>query len=237
VNTLERLKALAGEAAAWITAGLPVVSTDENAARLIGCATCPHLTEYWQCGLCTCNMPLKSWIGTASCPDTPPRWNATVPSRRWFFGTEARRLALVAELESWAGTRFWRGTRGRAVKGVRADCVSFCEAVMVNLGAMKRLRWPAYVTNGGETMRQLLARTLSEIPKLVQVWEPGSSADKIFWPGDLLAGSAGDGRHHMGIYAGGNVIWHCTMQHGVCKGTLQDPALEQHLIGIYRFRV
>lgn len=54
--------------------GAPVVvDHDVRTARLLRCRKCPRYYEpAQQCGLCLCDVELKTWVATESCPDA--RW-------------------------------------------------------------------------------------------------------------------------------------------------------------------
>ena len=135
----------------------------------------------------------------------------------------------MLELKSWVGTRFV-DRAAPAIKGVRCDCVSFVERVLVNLKAIDPIKWPHYVTrNGGEPMKDLLLTTLDQIPKLTRVI---SGPEAI---GDLLVYSSGKAMHHLAIFAGDNTIWHALSDAGgVCTGNIKDPVLADRLIAVYR---
>ena len=231
----ERVLNLASESWEWFKEGAPVTDRDSSKARLDHCFDrCPHfiMTEEHPgyCRLCGCPMARKVWLATASCPDTPPRWKAITSSMdRPFFGWPTRQRALLLELETWKGTRFFRRS-APAVKGVRADCVSFVEAVLVNLGAISPIAWPDYVTHyGGEAMLELMIKTLDAIPEL-----KAATPDKLL-PGDLLACSAGKNLHHLALFSGGNVIWHAWEQGGgVCTANSHDPLFRKNLVAVYR---
>tara|TARA_Y100001973_G_C5140930_1_gene302877 strand:+ start:761 stop:1027 length:267 start_codon:yes stop_codon:yes gene_type:complete len=64
--------------AKYVQAGMPSVSPEEYTKRLKACYECEHLREETtSCGICGCNMEVKAGWGTSSCPDTPPKWEAT----------------------------------------------------------------------------------------------------------------------------------------------------------------
>lgn len=154
-----------------------------------------------------------------------------------WFRTPARRDALLAELDGWAGTKFFPGT-GRATKGVVADCVSFARGVYCNLGAMEHVDFPEgyKAFHGGIPMLRVLVDTIDSIPNLLCVWNSGVEVDPPdLAPGDLLVGSSGRAHHHVAIYAGGRVLWHCIQHVGVTQGNSRDPMFAKHLIRVYRF--
>lgn len=161
--------------------------------------------------------------------------------RRGFFGTEERQRALLAELESWKGTRFWPRAGGRAKKGVGADCVSFVQNVLVNTGAIQAIGWPKYViSNGGWEMFDLLTETLAAIPTMEIVWRSfpdgeHNAARPELIPGDVFLVSQGANRHHLGIFGGDQTLWHCTWElRGVGTGNIHDPLVKDHTKAIYR---
>lgn len=157
----------------------------------------------------------------------------------WYFDTETKQKALLAELESWRGTRFWEQTAGRAKKGVAADCVSFCERVYVALGAMDPFQWPRYVTHhGGPAMFELVVASVAKVPGLTVVWTPAAmvQASGILMPGDLVVASSGKALHHLAIYAGDNTLWHCVAGEGVSQGNIHDPIIRNHTKVVLRFQ-
>jgi len=159
-----------------------------------------------------------------------------------FFGGAERREALIAELRSWTGTRFRRESGGRAKKGVYADCVSFVEAVLVNLGAIHPVAWPPYLNcGGGAAMRELLLKTMDDIPEMGRIWwrECGTpyrelAAQNKLIPGDVFFRSIGDDCHHLGIYGGDLTLWNCRARQGVGTASVMDTYGLQDLQVIYR---
>lgn len=155
-----------------------------------------------------------------------------------FFSTPERQQVLTSELRSWHGTRFKRESGGRAKKGIFADCVSFIEAVLFNVGAISRVQWPPYLNcGGGAAMRELMLSTMDAIPEMGRVWWPGTGID---WqsvelvPGDVFVRSAGDDSHHMAIYGGDLTLWHCMARCGVGTASVRDTFAIQDLQVIYR---
>lgn len=161
--------------------------------------------------------------------------------------------ALTIELESWRGTPFTEMPIHRAQKGLRVNCVTFVEAVFVNLGWMRPIRWPRYVVSGGgEAMLKVLIDTLDGIPELELAWERSGDpldlrlyeciAPRIspasatcFLPGDILLISSGRALHHLAIFAGDNTLWHATrLQGGVGTVSLAEPQVQKHLQRVYR---
>lgn len=246
----ERVLNLFREAKAWFREGAPLLPEDQAAGRLDACMACDKFAPVFSdpgtnaaagderskkrvfgfCRLCGCAVSLKAWLATARCPDTPPKWDAvTVPRGAWFFESPSRQAALFAELKTWQGTRYFHRA-APAIKGVRADCVSFVERVMVNLGAFKPIHWPSYVTQyGGEPMLDLLLKTLGTIPELERL---DKSAE--LKPGDLVVCSSGKAMHHLAIYAGLNTLWHSLEKQGVCQGNVRDPLFANHHVATFR---
>jgi hypothetical protein len=66
------------ESGKYIKHGMPQVSADVYTKRIKTCYECEHLREESiSCGMCGCNMEIKARWGTSSCPDNPPKWEAT----------------------------------------------------------------------------------------------------------------------------------------------------------------
>lgn len=239
MNALDLAKSLAAESAKWIVAGMPLTPDKIRADRLGACAPCEHLDpDSQRCKVCGCFVGAKVWLATAQCPDTPPRWKAVAGpianTGQWFFARPENQAALTKELGTWAGTRFAPGIGGNAQKGVGADCVSFVERVLVNVGAIKAVEWPAYVTKGGgESMLALLLQRVGAVPELVKIddW-----LSRGLMPGDVLLGSTGRAMHHVSIFAGSNVVWHAIKDHGVCTGNIFDPIIAKHTVAVFRAR-
>ncbi len=159
---------------------------------------------------------------------------ATAP----FFAAPETQEALRSELRSWQGTRFWSKSAGKAKKGVGADCVSFVEAVLVNMGAIKPIEWPQYlIRGGGPAMRDLMLQVLDDIPEIGRIWWPETGVN---WqtvellPGDVLVRSVRDDAHHMAIYQGDKTVWHALARYGVCTNSVSDTYAIQDMQAIYR---
>lgn len=157
-----------------------------------------------------------------------------------YFLDPDRQAKLLAELDGWTGTRFWRGAGPKAKKGVGADCVSFVEKVLVNVGAIQPIKWPSYVVyGGGDEMAALMSKTMDAIPELVKVWEPGTVVDPaaITIVGDLWFRSV-DVRdetdyHHLAIYLGDNTLIQMR-ERGIARANIQDRYAIRRLQAIYR---
>ena len=156
-----------------------------------------------------------------------------------FFDSPERVAALRAELESWKGTRFWREAGANAKKGVGADCVSFVEKVLENLGAIQPINWPKYVVfGGGDAMASLMTQTLDSIPELVKVW-PDAVADPIVItiPGDIWFRTVEikdeTDFHHLAIYVGDNTLVQMR-ERGVATANVHDRFAIKKLQAIYR---
>ncbi len=155
----------------------------------------------------------------------------------WYFDNPQRQAALLSELQSWRGTRFWEQASGRARKGVCADCVSFCERVYVALGAMEPIQWPRYVTHhGGAAMFDLVLESLAKVPRLAVVWEPSAGGEPALMVGDLIVASSGKALHHLAIYSGDNTLGHCVAGEGVSTGNIHDPIIRKHTQRVCRFQ-
>lgn len=237
-KVMERLREFSWEVRGWIKEGMPLVSQDEQAARIDRCCACEHFDPQKAiCGKCGCLIIVKAWMKTANCPDSPSRWDMKEGQQAepgWLFSDPVKAVRLIGVVESWMGTPFWAGTKGEAVKGVKADCVSFVAAVVREVGACSDLAIPPYVTHfGGPPMLQLLLNTLANVPNLKLVaMEPKGPPETM--AGDLLVLSNHKGRHHLAIVSSG-VIWHCTESGGVCRASLGDPMLLRALVAVYRF--
>jgi hypothetical protein len=157
-----------------------------------------------------------------------------------FFESPERQAALLAELESWKGTRFWREAGAKAKKGVGADCVSFVEKVLVAVGAIQPIEWPDYVVfDGGAEMATLMEQTLDAIPELVKVWPQGvADPIEITIPGDIwfrtveIRGGESD-FHHLAIYRGDNTLVQMR-ERGVTTANVHDRFAIRKLQAIYR---
>lgn len=230
--TVEDLARLKKEMAEWMRAGTPLATSDQRGARFDLCKACEYFSGS-RCAKCNCFMFAKTWLATARCP--VGKWEP-VSFVNWFFAVPDNAIRLVEELVSWRGTRFFPQS-APAVKGVRADCVSFVEAVLVNVGAIPPIKWPEYVTrSGGEPMRDLLLKTMDGIPNLVCIASAKNPHVPIMF-GDVIVVSSGKALHHLAIYGGGNTIWHATGDGGgVCTGNIEDPSITKHMIAVYRVR-
>lgn len=159
-----------------------------------------------------------------------------------FFSTQERQQALLAELRSWSGTRFRRESGARAKKGIYADCVSFVESVLFNVGSISRVQWPDYVNcGGGVAMRELMLKTIEGIPEMGRVWWKECALpykefveQKKLLPGDVFFRSVGDDCHHLGIYGGDLTLWNCRAKAGVSTASALDTFGLQDLQVIYR---
>lgn len=167
-------------------------------------------------------------------PDPDPEPGPLVP----FFRVPERRALLALEISEWNTTRFWRGAAGRARKGVGADCVSFVEKVMVNVGAMKPIVWPHYVTwGGGDAMMELMINALNSVPEFQCVWKPGLSMPALL-PGDIIVRnyplkSGSSDYHHLAIFLGDNTLVHMRTR-GLNEANIKDRYAIRQLQAIYR---
>jgi len=73
------IKNFAIESVDFIREGAPVCSEEQYKERITLCVECPEFKPATKsCGLCGCHMPVKAKWKTASCPATPPKWDALV---------------------------------------------------------------------------------------------------------------------------------------------------------------
>lgn len=157
-------------------------------------------------------------------------------TRMPYFQNGEAQSRLLAELESWKGTRFWPRAGSRAKRGVGADCVSFVERVLVSCGAIAPIAWPKYViSNGGLEMFDLLVETLAGIRNLEIIWRWHNAGRPELIAGDFFLVSYGPNQHHLAMYAGDQTLWHCTHElRGVGTGNINDPLVKEHTKAIYR---
>ena len=151
-----------------------------------------------------------------------------------YFRDRARRRALVRELESWRGTRFFPNL---CKKGVGVDCVQFAAQVLIDVGALAPFHFPKYAwRSGGPDMLVLLRSCINSHPELVPIWPgPGDAAGwPELLPGDVFAFSTGVANHHLGIYAGDNTLYHVLARRGVCQANVTDPTIRGLTVGIWR---
>ena len=85
------------ESVEFVKKGAPVCSKEEYQERISICMSCEHFTEKQKCGLCGCNMQVKTGWKTSECADNPPRWNKLVLSDK-----EQQLLDDAAEAEKKA---------------------------------------------------------------------------------------------------------------------------------------
>lgn len=152
----------------------------------------------------------------------------------WYFCDEARQKALLVELNSWTGTRFFPNM---CKKGIGVDCIQFVSQVLINTGAMQPFDFPRYAwRSGGAAMLALLRRGVNERHELFPIWTgPGSATGwPPLLPGDGFICSNGVANHHASIYAGDNTVWHVLMNRGVCQANVTDPGFVSLVQNIYR---
>lgn len=142
---------------------------------------------------------------------------------------------LEIEARRWKGTPFLSGVGSHAKPGAGADCVSFVERVLVNVGAIEPIQWPKYATHGGGwDMFSLLLGSLESIQALRCVWVKGSNEPPKPMPGDVLVGTTGKTLHHLAICMAGGKLVHCLENGGVQEGSLGDAVVKRTLYAIYR---
>lgn len=152
-----------------------------------------------------------------------------------FFHSTERQKCLLLEISEWKGTRFWAACGERAKKGVGADCVTFVERVLVNLGAIQPVEWPKYVSaGGGAEMRELLIQAIGGVPEIEAIWRPSDGGQPILEIGDFILRSIGNDYHHLAIYAGNKTFWHMRDRRGLCTANLYDRHATRDLHRVYR---
>lgn len=154
-----------------------------------------------------------------------------------FFRNPHHVQALLEEIESWHGTRFWAQAGARAKKGIGADCVSWAEKVMVNIHALKPIEWPEYVvTGGGEIMLGLLLNSMDQVPELGRVYTFGDSQYPPLIVGDIFVRSVEareDEHHHVAIYEGHNTLRHMRRR-GLSRANIFDTYSLRKVQAIFR---
>jgi cell wall-associated NlpC family hydrolase len=155
-----------------------------------------------------------------------------------FFNTPDSKARLTAAVAQWKGTPFREGIGQKARPGIGADCASFADRIMANLGAITPAKWPErYATyGGGRQMLGSILEVLNVIPELKIIWRKGDhpKVENQVKVGDVILCSTGYSLHHLAIYMGGNVIVHCLMRGGVQEGNLFDPIVYRNILTVYR---
>lgn len=173
-------------------------------------------------------------------PSTPP--TPTPPQLTPFFRLAPRREALIAEVNQWKGTPFRREAAGDARKGVGADCVSFVEQALVNVGAIRPINWPRYVCfGGGDAMLLLLLTTMRSLPGFVEIWkaQPGGPYPPLM-AGDIFVRSIEHPKtklvdyHHLALFMGDNTLIHMRQRKGLSKANIFDARALKKLQSIFR---
>lgn len=152
-----------------------------------------------------------------------------------FFDSDENWQRLVAEVKGWEGTPFFEAAGAWSKKGVAADCVSFVERAMANVGAISPVRWPErYVTfGGGKEMLDKFLAIMDGIEELESVCYPIEDLKR----GDLILCSSGLALHHLAIYMGDNVVVHCLNNgRGVQEGNVTDTVIAKNILRVYRAR-
>jgi cell wall-associated NlpC family hydrolase len=123
--------------------------------------------------------------------------------------------------EAVGKARNWRYERhGREAGAV--DCVGFAMFVMREAG----VDVPDYEYPYGDAGAAYFYEHYHEY------FEPVEKGSILV--GDLAFMKLPDGRHHMGVYAGGGRLAHCTVKHGVVYQPLASAPLAQAQISFYR---
>jgi hypothetical protein len=124
-------------------------------------------------------MAFKTWMATAICPATPPKWLPVTSRSSWFFDQAGHAERAIVEM-----TEQWDRLFDSDEQLVRT--------VMIKLGAATEARWPIDTPLSAVASLHCLLSTTSltarRAPPMV---------------GDILQGSKGE----LAIYAGRNVIF------------------------------
>ena len=158
----------------------------------------------------------------------------------WFYTDDGNADLLRSEIKLWNGTRFWRGAKGKALRGVYADCISYVATHHRNTGALRSpVEWPEYVTHtGGRSMETLLIESVENVPEIAQIWRHGDESDpfKLLMFGDIIMTSTGKNLIHAATFVGQNTITHCWQGYGVCEANMHDTAVRKFMKRIWRIK-
>lgn len=87
-SKFQMAKNLVNSVAKHVSTGAEHVSKDKYEQRLQACFSCPHLIDSERCELCGCYVETKAKWSTATCPDSPQRWD------RHVVGEQGKKLNL-----------------------------------------------------------------------------------------------------------------------------------------------
>jgi hypothetical protein len=77
-SIFQKIKNFGKAAAQHIIKGMPTASPEQQEARLVICRKCEYDLE-GTCGVCGCNLKLKTQWAEQSCPLNPPKWGPVKP--------------------------------------------------------------------------------------------------------------------------------------------------------------
>jgi hypothetical protein len=168
-------------------------------------------------------------------PEPPPVYD------RPFFNSIERQRELIREARSWNATPYRPQSGGLAKKNVQADCVSYVEGVLVNVGAIRRVKWPQYVAHGGGyAMLLLLMESIKAVPGMIQIWsgDVGGPYPPLM-VGDIFVRSVKLRRHqfdfhHLAIFIGDNTLLNMRESRGLQEANIFDRRSLRQLQGIFR---
>lgn len=154
----------------------------------------------------------------------------------WFFEKEENKEVFKRELDEWIGTNFLPNQGGKAVKGGSADCVSFPINVFKNMDLISECNVPPYVSlRSGRGELEKIYSVMNSLKGLELIWKTGNGESPHYMFGDVIVASSGSYVHHVMIYAGNGMIWHCWPVKGVEK-TFINPIFKKRVKRIYRFK-
>lgn len=156
-----------------------------------------------------------------------------------FFNSKEREKILFDELEKWKNTTFRYNCCGRGTPSGSADCVSFPLNVFKNIGLIQRdYTTPKYISvRSRENELGKIYSGIGKIKGLELVWTKEDSLLKEAQIkfGDLLICSSGRAIHHLLIYTGDGILWHCWPKSGVVKIPFATEQIHRTAQRIYRF--
>jgi len=172
-------------------------------------------------------------------------------SDRWFFDDAAAVQRLCVECESWRRTPFRFGSRAKGIGG-GADCVGFCEAVMLAAGAVTQFNFPRTPADNSRHVHNdrilnylrgkvddpqsaYLAQRFVEL-FVIDPEEPGAPTPVPFLAGDLVLMKTGKGLWHMPVMMSATAFMQCAFPDGVTEGDITAPNYRKYLVAAFRAR-
>ena len=77
-SVYQKIKNFGKAAAVHIIKGMPTASPEQQEARLVICRECPY-DNNGTCGVCGCDLKLKTKWAEQACPLSPPKWGPVKP--------------------------------------------------------------------------------------------------------------------------------------------------------------